>query len=85
MTEKLAYCTLTLNNQIYTLLDTWLKSFNQDKATKFILGINFIRQQSGRIIIQRDLVTIFKKSDVICTTPILKHNIMSRRNRFITQ
>lgn len=37
--------------------------------------MNFIRQQSGGIIVQEDLVTIFKKSDVICTTPFVKDTI----------
>lgn len=70
--DKLAYCNLTIYNQVYTLPHTWSNPFNIDKATQIILGINFIRQQLGGIIVQRKLVTIFKKLNVLlCTTPFI--------------
>ena len=37
--------------------------------------MNFIKNQSGGLIVQEDLVTIFKKTDKICTTFFVKETV----------
>ena len=46
LSEKLIDCTICINNQKYTLPLTWVKPFNREKTTQFILGMNFIKNQS---------------------------------------
>lgn len=75
LTYKLVDFTIIINNQTYTLPLTWIKPFNKDKATQFIIGMSFIRNQSGGLIVQGDLVTIFEKADVICRTPFIREII----------
>ena len=48
LTEKLVDCIIRMNNKKYTLPLTWVKPFNKDKVTQFILGMNFIRSESKR-------------------------------------
>ena len=51
LSEKLTDCTISINNQKYTLPLTWVKPFNKEKTTQFILGMNFIKNQSGGLIV----------------------------------
>ena len=37
--------------------------------------MNFIKNQSGGLIVQGDLVIIFKKADIICTTSFVKETM----------
>lgn len=75
LTYKLVDFTIIINNQTYTLPLTWIKPFNKDKATQFIIGMSFIRNQLGGLIVQGDLITIFEKADAICRTPFIREII----------
>ena len=58
--EKLVDCTISMNNKNYTLPFTWIKPFNKDKITQFLLWMSFIRNKSEGLMVQGDMVTVFK-------------------------
>ena len=83
LSEKLINCTISINNQKYNLPLTWVKPFNKEKTTQFILGMNFIKNQFGGLIVQGDIVTIFKRADMIYTTPFVKETIACTEEGYI--
>ena len=77
--EKLIGYINGMNNEKYTLPLIWIKPFNKTKVTQFTLRMSLIRNQYGGLIVQGDMVTIFKRADEINMTSFMRETYLAQK------
>ena len=78
--EILEEACIRFNSQKYPLPITWVDSVENNDSTKIIIGMNFIRNLQGGIMIVGNRVTIFKKADSFLSTPYIEEASFENQN-----